>query len=96
MIIHLNPDWRIASDPLQWISQKRRAANGRDKWESKSFHGTLDSAVLWVAQHQIRLLGGEYGPDALLPLCHAVDSLKAEILAALKDLQSQKSDVSLR
>lgn len=96
MIIHLNPDWRIASDPRQWIVQKRRTAKGREKWDSKSFHVTLDSAVLWAAQRRIRLLGGTYGPDVLLPLCHAVDRLKAEILAALKDSQIQKSDASVR
>jgi hypothetical protein len=83
MIIHLNPEWRVKSDTLQWIVQHGRTANGTTKWDSLSFHHSLDGAVLWVAQRRVRLLGGIYGPDALPHLCRTLDSFKGEISAAI-------------
>lgn len=83
MIIRINPDWRIANDPLQWIVQRRRTVKGQDRWENVSYHGTLDNAVLWLARTRVRMLGGSYGPDALPVLCHALTSLKSEIIDAI-------------
>lgn len=83
MIIRINPDWRIASDPLQWIVQKRRTVNGQDRWEGVSYHAGLDNAVLRLAQKRIWLMDGDYGPDALPALCHALDSLQSEIITAI-------------
>ena len=84
MIIQLNEDWRIASDPHQWLVQRRRAVNGQDKWESLTFHKSLDKACLSLAQRQLRDLGTDYRTEDLIGFCRAVDSLKDEILTALK------------
>lgn len=46
-------------------------------------HGTLDNAVWRMAQTRIWMMEGSYGPDALPALCHALDSLKAEIITAI-------------
>ena len=62
---------------------------GCTKWDSLSFHRILDSAVLWLARRQIRLLGGEYGPEALIPLHQALDSLRSEISAALRTIGTE-------
>ena len=83
MIVQINPDWRLVSDPLQWKTQRRRFVKGAPKWDNISYHRTLDNAVLCLARRRIRLLGGEYGPEALIPLCQALDSLRTEIGAAL-------------
>ena len=87
MIVHINQDWQIASDPLQWIVQRRRTVKGRDKWDSISFHHTLDSAVIWLARRHIRMLPGSYGPQALPALCQVLDSLTAEIRSALSHVR---------
>lgn len=83
MIIRINDDWRIASDPLQWIIQKRRTVKGQEKWDSLAFFGDLDRAVLHLARRRVRLLPGSYGPEALPVLCQALDRLKAEISSVL-------------
>ncbi len=31
MIITINDDWRLASDPLQWILQKRKLVKGEER-----------------------------------------------------------------
>jgi hypothetical protein len=90
MIIHLNPEWRIKSDPQQWIVQQGRTANCKQKWDSLSFHHSLDGAVLWVAQRRVRLLEGVYGPDALPHLCQTLDSLKSEILSAINKAAAER------
>ena len=84
MNIHVNPDWRLQSDPNQWIVQKLRIVKGCPKWDSLSYHHTLDSAVVWLARKRVRLMAGTYGPDALPVLCHALDRLSVEIKRALR------------
>jgi hypothetical protein len=84
VVVNINPNVRIVSDQHQWTVQRRRIVKGRDKWDSLSYHGTLDGAVWKLAQAQVRMLGGEYGPEALTPLCQALDSLRREIRDALK------------
>ncbi len=95
MIIRINRDWRIASDPLQWAVQKRRTVKGSDKWDTVAFFGSLDGAVLHLARRRVRMLPGSYGPEALPLLCQALDRLEAEIPAALsvvpRDHASPKS-----
>ena len=83
MIIRINPDWRIASDPQQWIVQRRRTVKGQERWHNVSYHGTLNGAVQRLAQKRVWLMGGDYGPDGLLALCQALDSLKTEIIDAI-------------
>jgi hypothetical protein len=46
MIIHINPDWRIESDPLQWIIQKRRVVIGDVRPSYRPYHQPLDNAVM--------------------------------------------------
>ncbi len=86
MIIRVNSDWRIASDPLQWRVQKRRAVNGQDKWESLTFHKSLDKACLSLAQRQLRDLDTDYRCEELIGFCRAVDKLESEIKTALEDV----------
>ena len=83
MIICINPDWRIESDPLQWIVQKRRFVRGAERWTNVSYHTALDTAVIRLAQTQIHLIRGEYPPEALPMLCQALDNLKSDISVEL-------------
>ena len=95
MIIRINQDWRIASDSLQWIAQKRRTVKEQEKWDSVCFHHSLDAAVVDLARRRVRMLPGSYGPEALRLLCQALDRLEAEVSAALsampRDHASPKS-----
>ncbi len=90
MIIQINADWRVCSDPLQWIVQRRTVVKGEDKWNAKSFHHTLDHAVMWCAQRRIRAMGGEHPPETLNALCAALDSLRDDIRSALSGFDGRK------
>ena len=92
MIININVDWRIVSDPLQWIVQHRRMVKGQNKWDNKAYFGDLGNAVVWLARRQIMPLPGEYGPDALPALCQALDRIEGEIREVLDGIHSLLSE----
>ena len=76
MIINLNTDWRIRSDPLQWIVEKRvhGAKAARYQWKPEAFCKSFDSAVVWAGRRRVMEEPGEYGVDALPPLAAAESS----------------------
>ena len=89
MIIRINEDWRIRSDPHQWAVQRRLPWADGDKWQGESWHTTLDHAVVWLGRRRIQVMDGVYGPEALAPLCRALTVLQDETRAALADIQEQ-------
>ena len=92
MIINLNADWRLRSDPLQWILERRRILKKRntgqeyEDWHVEGFYGTLDAAVVSCIERRLRFMDGEYPPDALEALHTALDSLRREVRAVLAGL----------
>ena len=89
MIITINPDWRLASDSLQWVLQKRKLVKGEERWRSLAFFGDLDRAVCELARRRIRILPGVYGPEALKPLVTSLDQLRDDIHAALEGFKTE-------
>ncbi len=86
MIIQLSEDWRVASDPLQWILQ-RRTRSGR--WTNVGYFGDLERAVLQAARRQVRLLRGTFPSEALLPLQQALAAVHGDTCAALATFQTE-------
>ncbi len=58
MIIQINPDWRIRSDPYNWIIEARRKGGAGERWNAVGYYGDLDRAVLGLVQRSIRVLEG--------------------------------------
>ena len=85
MIIQINPDWRIRSDPYNWIIETRRKGGAKERWNAMGYYGDLDGAVLGLVQWRIRVMAGTY-TEALAPLCRALAGLREEISAALEDV----------
>jgi hypothetical protein len=90
MIITINDDWRLASDSLQWVLQRRYQSKGEDQWQAKAFFGRLDAALQELVRRRIRCLPGAYpGAEALRPLSHALITVHEEITAALSTFQTE-------
>ncbi len=90
MIITINADWRLASDPLQWILQRRYQSKGEDHWQAKAFFGRLDEALQELVRRRIRCLPGAYpGSEALRPLSDALITVHEEITAALATFRTE-------
>ena len=86
MIIEINPEWRIRSDPYNWIIETRRKGGTKERWNAVAYYGDLDGAVLGLVQRQIRVMAGTYRAEALAPLCRALAGLEGEISLALADV----------
>ncbi len=89
MIITINPDWRLASDSLQWVLQKHYQSKGEDHWQAKAFFGNLDRAIVECARRRIRILPGVYGPEALKPLSDALIRIERDIRTALDGFKTE-------
>jgi hypothetical protein len=83
VIIEINADWRIRSDPYNWIIETRRKGGAEERWNAIAYYGDLDRAVLGLVQRQIRVMEGAYHAEALAPLCRALAGLEGEISRAL-------------
>ena len=63
MLIQINHQFRIKSDSMQWMIQRRRTRNSKPSWESKLFFPTLQGAInelgeLMVRESQVQTGGG--------------------------------------
>ena len=54
MIIQIDEQYRVTTDPYQWIIQKKRARNGREDWRSQTFHPTFASALQSLGETMVR------------------------------------------
>ena len=89
MIITLNEDWRLASDPLQWVLQKSYQSKGEERWRALAFFGNLDRAIVELSRRRILILDGTYHPEALKPLSDALRSLRDDTRAALATFKTE-------
>ncbi len=89
MIITINEDWRLASDPLQWVLQKRYQSKGEVRWQAKGFFQNIDRAIVECSRRRILILAGTYRPEALKPLSDALRSVRDDARAALATFQTE-------
>ncbi len=90
MIITINADWRLASDPLQWILQKRYQSKGEERQRSIAFFGDIDRAIVELSRRRILVLSGAYpAADALGPLSDALRSVRDDVHAALTSFRTE-------
>ncbi len=70
VIIQINSDWRIRSDPYNWIIETRRKGGTGERWNAVAYYGDLDRAVLGLVQRRIRVMEGTLpcrSPRATVP-----------------------------
>ena len=84
MLIQINHQFRIKSDSMQWMIQRRRSRNGKQIWESKLFFPTLQGAInelgeLMVRESQVQTLA-----DALVAVENVTTTLSQALTALMK------------
>jgi hypothetical protein len=65
MLIPINERYRIASDSRQWMIQELRTRSGAIEWRSKSYFGTIESAVKELGELMVRTSDAQTLVDAL-------------------------------
>ena len=94
MIIHINADWRIRSDPLQWIldhrpEREQALAAGSKEWRPIGYFKFMAEALLEAAERQVRHLPGIYGPETLETLQGALLSIREDIQRGLEGFRTE-------
>lgn len=90
MIIEINADWRISSDPYQWILEQRRGTRkdrktgeAKPNWKQIAFYPELSSLLLRLIDLRAWRMDGTYPPEALEHVCNALGEIKAEVREAI-------------
>lgn len=89
MIISINKDWRLRSDEVQWILDRRvqsRKGTGKPKtvWKVAGFFRHLNCIIMELARQEIRLIKGEYPADALALIVETLDRIEADCHLAVR------------
>lgn len=86
MLIQINADLRITSDPYNIIVQERKVAGedaknpGEERWSSVSFHPNVPQAANAILQRDIN----KSDATSLVELSAQIEATKNEILAAIE------------
>ena len=79
MIIRINEQYRVATDPYQWIIQRKRTRKGNEVWESQTYHPSADAAVRSLGERMVR----ECKTDTLVDALKAVETIATTLSQAL-------------
>ena len=89
MIIPINEQYRVATDPYQWIIQKKRTRKGNEVWESQTYHPSVDAAVRSLGERMVR----ECKTDTLVDALKAVETIATTLSQALTTRLEAVSDL---
>ena len=79
MIIPINQQYRITTDPYQWIIQRKRTRKGNEVWESQTYHPSADAAVRSLGERMVR----ECKTETLVDALKAVETIATTLSQAL-------------
>ncbi len=89
MIITINENWRLASDPLQWAIQHRSGSGRAERWNGVAYFRYFDHALVELARRRIGIQEGSYRAEALMPLHRALQVIHNDIHAGLTSFQTE-------
>ena len=95
MIIPINQQYRIATDPYQWIIQKKRTRCGEEEWRAETYHPTFESALQSLGELLVRQSNAETLADALVEVRNVATQLSQALtirIEGLEEAQSQDQD----
>ena len=75
MIIQIDEQYRVTTDPYQWIVQKKRSRKGKEDWKSQTYHTSFQSALQSLGERLVRGSDAETLADALADVEKAITIL---------------------
>ena len=90
MILTINKQYRVISDPYQWIIQKRRTRKGKEDWESLTFHSSPDAAIQSLREQLVRASDAQTVADALRDISHIDTTLSQALTPRFEALEDNK------
>ena len=96
VIISINSDWRLRSDEVQWILDRRVQTNkgtgkARTEWKLAGFSRHLNCIIMEFARLEIRLIKdeNEYPADALALIVETLDRIEADCHRAVREAMTE-------
>ena len=90
MIIQIDEQYRVTTDPYQWIIQKRRTRKGEEDWKPLTYHHSLDSAIQGLREHLVRDSDAQTVADALRDISHIDTTLSQALTPRFEALEDNK------
>ena len=86
MLIQINDQFRIKSDSMQWMIQRRRTRNGKPSCESKLFFPTLQGAMNELGELMVRESEAQTLVDALADVEKVTTTLSQAVRGQFGDV----------
>ena len=86
MIIQIDEQYRVTTDPYQWIVQKKRSRKGKEDWESQTYHPSFESALQTLGERLVRESDAETLVDALADVEKAITILSQALTPQLEQV----------
>ena len=90
MIIPVNEQFRIATDPNQWMVEKARTRNGNREWEAKLFYPTFESALKGLGELMVRLSDAQTLVDAIRDVEKVSTTLSQALTIRIQGLEESQ------
>ena len=90
MIIPVNEQFRIATDPYQWMVERARTRNGNKEWEPKLFYPTFKAALKGLGELMVRLSDAQTLVDAIRDIEKASTTLSQALTPRFEALEDNK------
>ena len=91
MIVPINEQYRITTDPYQWIVQKKRTRKDQDDWESVTYHPTFPSAVQSLGELMVRRSDAATLADALVDVEYITTMLSQALAPEFSEVLKVKT-----
>ena len=91
MIIQIDEQYRVTTDPYQWIIQKKRTRNGREDWRSQTFHPSFSSALQSLGETMVRESNASTLPQALADVKTITTTLSQALAVNIKGLEEHEA-----
>ena len=91
MIVPINEQYRITSDPFQWIIQKKRTRNGREDWTSQTFHLSFSSALQSLGERMVRESNASTLSEVLADVKTITTTLSQALAVNIKGLEEHET-----
>ena len=95
MIVPINEQYRITTDPYQWIVQKKRSRKGKEDWEPQTYHTSFQSALQSLGEFMVRQSEAASLTDALVEVENVTTTLSQALtpqFQVISDVKKTGSD----
>ena len=90
MIIPVHEQFRIATDPYQWMVERARTRNGNKEWEPKLFYPTFKAALKGLGELMVRLSDAQTLVDAIRDVEKVSTTLSQALTIRIEGLEESQ------